>query len=115
MTRSLVLLASAALLASCGSGPEVVARFEGEGSSSTPSFDIEGPWTATWVAESDDRDHSSFELSARRAAGELTLELGRGFPCPCRGESSPVRQSGTFVLRVRGGNLTAWTVTVLRP
>ncbi|MEM7763190.1 MAG: hypothetical protein AAF290_03855 [Pseudomonadota bacterium] len=66
-TRTRILALLALIMANAGHAGEVILDVSGNRSTTTRSFEVEGPWLLEWRVNSDFRDQTGFELNLMNA------------------------------------------------
>ena len=114
MTRRYLLLSSVAmlLLTPAAGAEELVANFTGSGNTTTPEFEVEGPWILDWRINSDYTNMLSFDVDlvdarTRMLQGVVLRRkvLGNGVRM--------FNQSGKFRFRVNG-SFIRWQLKVIQ-
>ena len=114
MTRRYLLLSSVAmlLLTPAAGAEELVANFTGSGNTTTPEFEVEGPWILDWRINSDYTNMLSFDVDlvdarTRMLQGVVLRRkvLGNGVRM--------FNQSGKFRFRING-SFIRWQLKVIQ-
>ena len=114
MTRRYLLLSSVAmlLLTPAAGAEELVANFTGSGNTTTPEFEVEGPWILDWRINSDYTRMLSFDVDlvdarTRMLQGVVLRRkvLGNGVRM--------FNQSGKFRFRING-SFIRWQLKVIQ-
>ncbi len=109
-TRSLMVAALLALLASSVHGAQLIREFRGNNNSTTPAFTVEAPWLLDWRLDGDYDQLVALEVTLIEA--KTGRHVGQVLHTKRKGNGVRLfTQGGTYQLRV-SGSLARWTLKI---
>lgn len=109
-TRSLMVAALLALLASSVHGAQLIREFRGNNNSTTPAFTVEAPWLLDWRLDGDYDQLVALEVTLIEA--KTGRHVGQVLHTKRKGNGVRLfKQGGTYQLRV-SGSLARWTLKI---